>query len=146
MPSIPPVNYLDTVYGPSSDGTGDAECSYGGLTSRSPTNVYNYPGTATIRWYSRPETWNGSNWVLLTPSETFQATGYYNQLLANGWIFFYGTRGWQNLGITSTFATAPPSWNVPHGAYYATQDVTNWLTSAGAVLDSYVNYTNYCAA
>jgi len=50
---------------------------------------------------------------------SLSATGYYRTLLANGWIFFYTTRGWQNLGITSTFATAPASWNVARAARMA---------------------------
>jgi hypothetical protein len=143
--SVPPVNYSDTITGPGGAVNGVVSCSYGGLTSTPPVNVYSYPGTANIYWTSRPETWNGSSWGVLTTTETFKETGYYKELLANGWIFFYGTRGWSNTA-TSTFTTAPASWNASHGYYYATKDVTYWYNSAGRLLDSYVNYTNYCEA
>ena len=108
-------------------------------------NVYNYPGTAKIYWTSQPETWNGSQWVLLTPVETFEETGYYNKRLANGWTFFYGTRGWQNVAA-SVLTPAPAVWNVTPGHYYAAQDVTYWYNAAGNVLGHFVNATNYCAA
>jgi hypothetical protein len=143
--SVPPVNYSDTSTGPGGAVNGTVECEYVvgtyGVDSYPPVNVYDYPGAARITWSSRPEGWNGTQWILLNPTETFVAG--YHYALTNHWIFFAGTRGWSN---PANGRPAPAGWSVVHGHYYAAQDITRWYNAAGQLMYTYTNYTNYCAA